>query len=444
MKEKTWPLKKAELTKITNRLKRKIRLIESSNKIKLNQYFEASQDVFFLEKTKCLVKILKKSNIYPKEADNLIRDFYKLTRNHKYFKGEEVDSLVSDVNDNFYNLYNISQDKLSPDSFKQMSYYMIKFYKDTNPDKKHYNHKEIYDLVNKALRIKKEGSEALRRSRKKKNILSFPETKHDFKINLNTEEIRGVIKKVFSSMNRPEINEIVSYVLNDSIIYTDEDMDTCAQFDHYGFWPVIITPKIETYIDLAILIHEIGHALHSVLTCRYCKSYQNSMTDILTCEFVANYFMNKFGEMSCSEITELDSYRCSIAYESLLFSRTYNEAFWLTVEDSFFNSRLADYKSCDSLFKKIVNKFYPGVRLKKEDINWESNTHFLDRFRTHDAFLSFVMSYNFLQQEKKKEEMREVIFFIMQLGEQVNIKNLIQKFGHNFSINILRPKRSIN
>lgn len=441
MKEKDWPLKKSELAKISKRLKKKIKIIESSKKIKLNQYFDASQDVFFFEKTKHLLKILKKSSSYPKDADELIRSFYKLTRNHKFFKGEEVESLVSDVNENFYTLYNISQDKLSPDSFKQMSYYMIKFYKDTNPDKKHYNHKEIYDLVNKALRLKKEGSEALRRSRKTNNVLSFPELKHDFIINLNQKEISNVIKRVFSSMERPEIDEIVDYIIKNCIFYTNENLDTCAQFDHYGYWPIIIIPKVETYIDLAILVHEIGHALHSVLTCRYCKGYQNSMTDVLTCEFVANYFMNKFSEMSCEDIEELDSNKSRKAYESLMFSRAYNEAFWLTVEDSFFNSRLNDYKSFDYLFKKIANKFYPGIRLKKEDINWESNTHFLDRFRTHDAFLSFVMSYNFLGQEKKKDEMKEIMFFIMQLGEQVNIKNLIQKFGQKFSINILRPKR---
>lgn len=442
MKEKKWPLTKTELTKIINRLKKSLKKLERSEKVKLHQYLDIHKEVFLLEKSKSLLKIIQKQNLYPLEADEVIKKFYKNTRNHNFFKGEEVDSVLSEVNDNFYSLYNISQDKMSEETFKQMSCYMIKFYRDTNPDKKYYNQKEAYDLIKKALKNKEDGSIFFRKVRKKENPLSFPETFHDFQIKLSKGQVKKIIKSVFRTMNRPEVDEIIDHILDNCIIFSKENSDTCSQFDHYGYWPVIIVPNIVTFIDLAILVHEVGHALHSVLTCRYCKGYQNSFPDVLTCEFVANYFLNKFGQMSCEGIFGLDAKSCYKAYSTVVFSRTYNEAFWVSVEDAFFNNKLEDYKAYDKLFKKIAEKFYPGVRFKKKDIRWENNSHLLDRFRTHDAFLSFVMSCNFLNQEKKKPELTELMFFLMQLGDGANTKNLISRFGRTFSVNLVRPKRS--
>lgn len=443
MKEKKWPLKKTDLLKITKKLSKKVKELEKSSILGLDQCVEISRDVFLLEKTKILLKTIGKANNYPEDADDLIKRFYKSIRNHKFFEGDEVDSIVSDFNNNFYNLYSLSQDKLDQDSFKKISYYLIKFYRDNNPDKKQYvHHKEVYKLISKALKNKKEGTKVLKRIKKSDNILSFPETHSDYELNVSLNQIKNIVKTVFYSMNISEIDEIVSYVIDNCIINTDFDMDTCIQFDHFGYWPIIITPKIETYVDLAILVHEVGHALHSVLTGRYCEGYEDSITDVLFCEFIANYFMNKFLQMSCCESFGLDSDMSLKAHESIVFSRTYNEAFWLVIEDNLFNKKLSDNKDCDNLFKKIANRFYPKLRLKKSDINWESNTHFLDRFRTHDAFLSFVMSKNFLKQEENNNKLAELIFILMKSGKHIDIKELIGRFGSNFSINLIASRRS--
>lgn len=219
----------------------------------------------------------------------------------------------------------------------------------------------------------------------------------DYELDLTQRQINELIQKTFLILGS-EIQGSVKDILKNNIFYRKGEFYS-AQYDHYLCEPIIITSYPTTVYELILLVHEIGHAVHSkILSAK--QKYVFSESDILSSEifsqFFEVFFMIQLGYFQDSIKISPRDY--DVVFSSYLMERIYWQAFKTLFEDEFLNSEISDdTDEMNSLYLKTFAEFYPWhFKLEKPD-NWKNQFFILDSYYNHCYLMSFGAALNLAQ-----------------------------------------------
>ncbi len=265
----------------------------------------------------------------------------------------------------------------------------------------------------------------------------------DYDVNITKRGLNKLIVDTYSILGE-EVVEIVQNVLKKGVLTTKrKNVSYQAQFSHYECHPIICFSDVKTLDDIILLVHEVGHAVHSVLINQQCN-YIQSLASVYASETFAYFFQTLFIlRLRMVSNSQIDEESLTGYWKSFVIHELYNRAFSVEIEEMFRSEGHLDLTEFENKYQEKLEEYYPFCKISsKAKSSWVDETLIFDAYYGHVYLCSFLSAVNLAFKVLSVEIPISNIKEMMMAGSLVKgdsldvtqIKNLINKLSNSLKV----------